>query len=79
VGNFNRKEIETMSQELSPVPIESGSAEPTRSLYIRRVPEGVWIKVHENALHSRMRLKDYLLWLMSNSTPCPNLPRSNGS
>lgn len=35
------KEIEMMSPELPTVPVESGPTEPTRSLYLKRVPEGV--------------------------------------
>lgn len=50
--------------------------EPSRPLYLRRVPESVWLRVHINALQSRMRLQDYLTRLMANSNPFPSPPRN---
>ena len=36
-----------------------------RPLYIKRVPESVWILVHDNAIRSRMRLQDYLIRILA--------------
>lgn len=41
--------------------------EPTRPLYIKRLPESVWIRVHENALRSRMRLQEYVSTILESS------------
>lgn len=43
-----------------------------RPLYIRRVPEQVWILVHDNANRSRMRLQDYVVEVLKN---CQQLDR----
>ena len=40
-----------------------------RPIYIRRVPEEVWILVHDNAIRSRMRLQDYLVSILSTCEP----------
>jgi hypothetical protein len=40
-----------------------------RPLYIRRVPEEVWNRVHINAIRSRLRLSTYLVRLMEQSEP----------
>lgn len=45
-----------------PTPIE----EHFRPLYLRRVPEQVWILVHDNAIRSRMRLQDYIVEILKN-------------
>jgi hypothetical protein len=50
------------------------TAEITRPLYIRHVPEPTWNRVHENALKSRMRLSAYLVKLMEESQPYPPQP-----
>ena len=42
-----------------------------RPLYLRRVPEPVWILVHTNALRSRMRLQDYLVKILEECRPFP--------
>lgn len=42
-----------------------------RPLYIRRVPEAVWILVHDNAVRSRMRLQDYLVRILTSCEPLP--------
>src|SRR5262245_55871667 len=59
---------------------ESVATSPTeeidRPLYVRRVPEAVWNRVHENALRSRMRLSAYLVKLMEQSHPFPPQPLS---
>src|SRR5438128_1370158 len=43
--------------EPAPVPTVH---EFTRPLYVRKVPESVWLRVHDNALRSRMRIQDYI-------------------
>ena len=49
------------------IPIE----EHYRPLYLRRVPEKVWILVHDNAIRSRMRLQDYLVKILEACEPIP--------
>jgi hypothetical protein len=49
--------------------------EINRPIYVRRVPESVWIRVHENALKSRLRLQDYLVKVMADSEPFTPTPR----
>lgn len=44
-----------------------------RPLYIKRVPEATWIKIHENALRSRMRLQEYIVQLLE-QTPLLPMP-----
>lgn len=51
------------------------SAEINRPIYVRRVPESVWLRVHENALRSRLRLQDYLVRIMADSEPFAPAPR----
>ena len=51
--------------------------EISRPLYIRRVPESTWNRVHENAIRSRMRLSAYLVKLMEQSQPFPPMPLPN--
>lgn len=55
---------------------EPPAVEITRPLYLKRVPESVWIKVHQNALNSRLRLSTYLVKLMAESEPFPPQPPS---
>ena len=40
-----------------------------RPLYLRRVPEQVWIQVHDNAIRSRMRLQDYIVEILKGCEP----------
>ena len=40
-----------------------------RPLFVRRVPEQVWILVHDNALRSRMRLQDYIVAVLKGCEP----------
>jgi hypothetical protein len=40
-----------------------------RPLYIKRVPEATWIRVHENAMRSRMRLQEYVIRILQQSLP----------
>lgn len=47
------------------------SQEFTRPLYVRRVPERVWLMIHDNAHRSRMRLQDYMVKLMEHAEPFP--------
>jgi hypothetical protein len=42
-----------------------------RALYVRRVPEQVWILVHDNAIRSRMRLQDYIVKILEGCEPFP--------
>ena len=47
-------------------------AEPLhRPLYLRRVPEQIWILVHDNAIRSRMRLQDYIVEILKGCEPLP--------
>ena len=39
-------------------------SEIVRPLYVKKVPETVWNRVHENAIKSRMRLSTYLIKVM---------------
>ncbi len=48
-----------------PTPTE----EHFRPLYLRRVPEQVWILVHDNAIRSRMRLQDYIVEILKGCEP----------
>lgn len=50
-----------------PTPTE----EHFRPLYLRRVPEHVWILVHDNAIRSRMRLQDYIVKILQECRPFP--------
>lgn len=52
-----------------------------RSLYLRRVPEQVWILVHDNAIRSRMRLQDYIVesWKTANPFSGNHRPSSRPS
>lgn len=43
--------------------------EQFRPLYLRRVPEHVWILVHDNAIRSRMRLQDYIVEILKGCEP----------
>ena len=43
-----------------------------RPLYLRRVPENVWILVHDNAIRSRMRLQDYIVAILEGCEPLPH-------
>jgi hypothetical protein len=45
------------------------TTEPTRPLYVRRVPESVWELVHINAIKSRMPLQDDLVRIMEGAEP----------
>ncbi|HWG42807.1 MAG TPA: hypothetical protein VN688_08485 [Gemmataceae bacterium] len=46
-----------------------GGTEFYRPLYVRRVPEEVWILVHDNAIRSRMRLQDYIVEILKGCEP----------
>ena len=50
-----------------------------RPLYLRRVPETVWNRVHENAIRSRLRLQAYLIKLMEQCHPFPPQPLPTAS
>jgi hypothetical protein len=60
---------------LQPPPTQEAPAAPAndfcRPLYLRRVPEQVWILVHDNAIRSRMRLQDYIVEILKASEPFP--------
>lgn len=43
----------------------------SRPLYIKSVPEAVWLRVHDNANRSRMRLKDYVAAVLEHCEPVP--------
>lgn len=57
-------------QETLTSPVE----EYCRPLYVKCVPEKVWILVHDNAIRSRMRLQNYLIKIMAESQPFPPQP-----
>jgi hypothetical protein len=68
-----------MSEQLSqPVPqrlpAQAQPHEISRPIFVRRVPEPIWIRVHENALKSRLRLQAYLVRLMADCEPFPPQP-----
>jgi len=50
-------------------PITPEGVPDCRPLYIRRVPEEVWILVHDNANRSRMRLQDYVVEILKGCRP----------
>jgi hypothetical protein len=61
---------------MPPIQIEQTPESPTtpneehfRPLYLRRVPEQVWILVHDNAIRSRMRLQDYIVEILKGCEP----------
>ena len=54
--------------EPQPLPVTEN---PYHALYVRRVPEPVWILIHDNAMRSRMRLQDYLVKVLEQSRPFP--------
>ena len=56
------------NKEPQPLPVP---ADHYRPLYLRRVPEPVWILVHDNAIRSRMRLQDYLVKVLEGCQPIP--------
>ena len=59
-----------MLAELTPEPLANPSSEAHfRPLYVRRVPEAIWILVHENAIRSRMRLQEYIVELLKECEP----------
>lgn len=62
----NEPATDTLPQT-PPVP----AAEHFRPLYVRRVPEEVWILVHDNAIRSRMRLQDYIVEILKDCQPIP--------
>lgn len=45
--------------------------EPCRSLCIKRLPESIWLRVHDNAHRSRLRLQDYLATILKDCEPVP--------
>ncbi len=55
----------TSSPHLTP----ATTNEFTRPLYVRKVPESVWLRVHDNAHRSRMRIQDYVVQLLRNCQP----------
>jgi hypothetical protein len=57
-----------MPQEPQPFP---ATEDHYRPLYLRRVPEPVWILIHDNAIRSRMRLQDYLVKILEQCRPFP--------
>ncbi len=48
---------------------QNPTEEHFRPLFLRRVPEQVWILVHDNANRSRMRLQDYIVEILKNCEP----------
>ena len=48
----------------------------TRDLFIRGVPSETWDRIHVHAIHSRLRLKDYLIKVLEMAQPFP--PSSPG-
>jgi hypothetical protein len=69
-----------MSQEARQ--IEQAAEQPSgvspsgidRPLYVKKVPEAVWNRVHENAIKSRMRLSEYLIKVLEKCQPLPPQP-----
>jgi hypothetical protein len=59
-------------------PSPEATTEPTRPLYVRRVPESVWELVHINAIKSRMPLQDYLVRIMEGAEPIESESDSSG-
>ena len=41
----------------------------TRPLYVRKVPEAVWLRIHDNAHRSRMRIQDYVVRVLEDCKP----------
>jgi len=50
-------------------PTSSRTSEHTRPLYIRHVPESIWLKLHDNANRSRLRLGAYVVKLLQDCEP----------
>lgn len=48
-----------------------GVSEATRPLYLRRIPESIWVRVHVNAITSGLRLQEYLTLVMAECQPIP--------
>jgi hypothetical protein len=59
-------------------PSQSSQTDYTRPLYVRRVPEAIWNRVHDNANRSRMRLQSYLVKIMEQSQPFLPLAQREG-
>lgn len=60
-----------MSQLPSPRATATPDGRATRDLFIRGVPAEVWDRVHVHAIHSRLRLKDYLIKVLDTAQPFP--------
>lgn len=58
----------------APAAMPNTATETTRPIYVRKVPEPVWDRVHHNAIASRMRFSDYLVRLMAKSEPFAPTP-----
>ena len=41
----------------------------TRPLYLKHVPTPIWERIHVNAIHSGMRLSEYLIAVFTNAEP----------
>ena len=67
-------------------PTQPRSPRATRPLYLKRVPAEIWARVHVNAIHSNMRLTDYLVAVLAsvepitgNATPATQPQTSNST
>lgn len=59
----------TLTEPTTDTPALTPAEEHFRPLYLRRVPERVWILVHDNAIRSRMRLQDYIVEILKSCEP----------
>lgn len=58
--------------------VQQPTAKPSyRPLYVRRLPVGVWDRVHINAIRSGLRLSAYLVKLLEECEPLD--PATTGS
>lgn len=51
-------------------PSTNGTSPPySRPMYLKRVPEEIWIRTHDNANRSRLSLQAFVVKLLANSGP----------
>lgn len=65
-----------MNETATSPPESAPPDEPTRPLYVRRIPEPLWLRLHENALRSRVRLQTYVVKLLEAATGAGELDRT---
>jgi hypothetical protein len=58
-----------MPEQTTAPAMPNAVTETMRPIYVRKVPQSVWDRVHHNAIASRMRLSEYLVRLMDESGP----------